>query len=191
MWRQFMLATMLLMALGVTTAVASDDQGWPRVFQKDGKELTVYQPQVDFWKDYKVLHARFAIAVKTGAKKEEKYGVVESEAQTVVDQDARTVALVPKSRELRFPNTSDSEAAALTAVTDELYPPGQALVVSLDRILAYLDPEKQPQQAAVELNYDPPKIFHSNEPAFQPCSSQSSLHSRCVLFWTDLSASIC
>lgn len=163
--RRFLLAVMLFAALSVTMAAASDDQGWPRVFQKDGKELTVYQPQVDFWHDYKILHARFAIAVKTGAKKEEKYGVVESEAQTVVDQDARTVALIPKSRELRFPNTSDSEAAALTAVADELYPPGQALVVSLDRILAYLDPEIQPQQKAVELNYDPPRIFFSAEPA--------------------------
>ncbi|ACU89187.1 hypothetical protein [Desulfomicrobium baculatum] len=164
-WRRFLLAVMLCAALSVTAAAASDDQGWPRVFQKDGKELTVYQPQVDFWQDYKVLHARFAIAVKTGAKKEEKYGVVETEAQTVVDQDARTVALIPKSRELRFPNTSDSEAAALKAVADELYPPGQALVVSLDRILAYLDPEKQPQQPPVELNYDPPRIFFSDEPA--------------------------
>jgi len=112
-WRRFLLAAMLCAALSVTAAAASDDQGWPRVFQKDGKELTVYQPQVDFWQDYKVLHARFAIAVKTGAKKEEKYGVVETEAQTVVDQDARTVALIPKSRELRFPNTSDSEPRPL------------------------------------------------------------------------------
>ena len=163
--RGFVLTMLLLSAMSVTASAASDDQGWPRVFQKDGKELTVYQPQVDFWKDYKTLHARFAIAVKAGAKKEERYGVAETEAQTVVDQEARTVALIPKSRELRFPNTSDSEAAALRAVADELYPPGQALVVSLDRILACLDPKEQPQQQAVELNYDPPRIFFSDKPA--------------------------
>ncbi len=48
---------------------------------------------------------------------------------------------------------------------DELNPPGRAVTVSLDRVLAYLDPAKQPQQKAVELNLDPPKLFYSQKPA--------------------------
>jgi len=161
-----LMVTLMLLAIGASAlGQTTEDQGWPRVFQKDGKELTVFQPQVDSWSDYKTLHFRCAIAVKTAASKTEKYGVLENEAETVVDQDSRVVAVMPKIRELRFPNTSDSVAASLRSVVDELLPPVQAMTLSLDRILAYLDPEKQRQQRAVDLNLDPPKIFYSGKPA--------------------------
>jgi hypothetical protein len=68
-------------------------------------------------------------------------------------------------RILRFPNTSDSEEKSLRKDVDELYPQGKALTISLDRIIAYLDPEKQAQQQAVELNLDPPRVFYSSKPA--------------------------
>lgn len=155
----------LLVAIAANAAMASDGPGWPKVIRKDGKELTVYQPQVDFWQDYKLIHFRCAIAVKAASSKQEMYGVVENEARTVVDHDARTVALVPGTRELRFPNASDSVSAALRKMVDELYPPGKALILSLDRVLAYLDPEKQPQQSAVDLNDDAPPIFQGSKPA--------------------------
>jgi len=142
-----------------------EDPGWPRLVQADGKELTIYQPQVDYWTDYKILHFRCAIAVKTGKNAKEKYGVAEIEAETVVDQDNRVVALMPKTRILRFPNIPDSEAKALGKTVEELYPQGRPMTVALDRILAYLDPKKQPQQHTVDLNLDPPKIFFSTKPA--------------------------
>jgi len=161
---------LLLMVAGASLAAPSEtsspgDPGWPRVIKKNNKELTIYQPQVDSWQDYKNLHARFAIAVKDGKSKKETFGVAEVDAETVVDQVARVVAVIPKKRELRFPNTTDAEAAALRNVVEEIHPFGQAMTVSLDRILAYIDPAQQRQQAAVELNLDPPKIFSSNKPA--------------------------
>jgi hypothetical protein len=157
------------MLSGATAAFSADsppgdDPGWPRVIKKNGKELTIYQPQVDSWQDYKNIHARFAIAVKDEKSKKESFGIVEWDAETVVDQDARVVAVMPKKRDLRFPNTSDAEAAALKNVVDEIKPFGQAVSVSLDRILPYLDPAQQQQQPAVELNMDPPKIFFSSKP---------------------------
>lgn len=143
----------------------ADDPGWPRVIQKNGKQLTIYQPQVDFWKDYKLLHFRCAISVKTGSSKNEKFGVAEIEAETVADQAARTVTMFPKQREIRFPNTSEKEEASLRGIVDELNPPVQEMTVSLDRVLAYLDPDQHSQQAPVELNLEPPKIFYSSKPA--------------------------
>ncbi len=140
------------------------DPGWPRVFKQDKKQLTVYQPQVDYWNGYTNIHFRCAIAVK-GVSKQEKFGVAEVDAVTVVDQAARVVALVPTQRDLRFPNTSDSELASLRRVVDELRPPGQAMTISLDRVLAYLDPAEQPTQKPVELNLDPPRVFYSRKPA--------------------------
>ena len=160
----------LLVFLSTSVFAASgpaspDDPGWPRVTQKNDKKLTVYQPQVDFWKDYANLHFRCAISVKPGASKQEKFGVAEVDAETVVDQTARVVALIPTKRDLRFPNTSEAEAASLRNTVEELHPFGQAIKISLDRVLACLDPEQQPIQHAVELNLDPPKVYYSRKPA--------------------------
>ncbi len=159
----------ILLVSASTVVISADlpsvDPGWPRVIKANGKELTIYQPQVDYWTDYKLLHIRYAIAVKTFKNAKEKFGVVEAEADTVVDHANRVVSMLPKSRSLRFPNTSDAEADTLRQTVNELYPPGRPLTVSLDRIIACLDPEKQAQQQAVELNLDPPKIFFSSKPA--------------------------
>lgn len=161
--------TLFLTLSGSTYAFSasssSEDPGWPRVIKKNGQELTIYQPQVDYWQDYKNIHVRFAIAVKDEKTQKEVFGVAEVDADTVVDQTARVVAVMPKKRELRFPNTSDAEAAALRGVVEKLHPFGQAMTVSLDRVLAYLDPAQQPLQQAVELNIDPPKVFYSSKPA--------------------------
>lgn len=163
------LLTLLLLHSGAWSAFAAapapDDPGWPRVIKKSGKELTIYQPQVDSWQDYKNLHVRFAFALKEEKAKKETFGIAEIDADTVVDQVARVVAIIPKKRELRFPNTTEAESTALRRTIEELHPPQQSLTVSLDRLLAYLEPENQRLQHSVQLNLDPPKIFHSNKPA--------------------------
>ncbi len=144
---------------------ADDDPGWPRVIKANGKELTVYQPQVDAWQEYKELHARYAFALREGASSPELFGVAEVVADTVVDQETRVVTIIPQSRELRFPDTTEEKAAALRATVESLLPPRQTINVSLERVLAYLDPEQQNLQHAVSLDLDPPKVFHSEQPA--------------------------
>lgn len=155
---------LLLWQLAPVANAQTADPGWPRVFKKDKKQLTVYQPQVDYWNGYTNLHFRCAIAVK-GVTKQEKFGVAEIDAVTVTDHAARIVAVVPTQRDLRFPNCSDSELAALRRAVDELKPLGQALTISLDRVLAYLDPAQHPTQPPVEVNLEPPTIFYSRRPA--------------------------
>lgn len=165
----FVILALLLMVTAASFAHSAEsppfDPGLPRLIQANGKELVIYQPQVDYWTDYRVLHCRCAFSIKTGKNAAEKFGVAEMEAETVVDQANRVVTLLPKMRVLRFPNTSESEANSLRRTVAELYPQGRPITVSLDRVLAYLDPARQPQQQAVELNLDPPKIFHSTSPA--------------------------
>src|SRR5262245_54038686 len=148
----------------LTAAAQPADPGWPRVFKQGNQQLTVYQPQVDYWHGYTNIHFRCAIAVK-GVTKQEKFGVAEVDAVTVTDQAARIVAMVPTQRDIRFPNTSDSELASLRNAVDELRPPGQATTLSLDRVLAYLNPTQQPTQTPVAVNLDPPRIFYSRQPA--------------------------
>lgn len=140
------------------------DPGWPRVFRQGGRQLTVHQPQVDFWHGHTNLHFRCAIAVK-GVLPEERFGVAEVDALTLTDHAARVVAVVPLRRELRFGGVSDTELAQLRQAVYQLKPPGQATTLSLDRLLAYLDPATHPVQRTTEVNLDPPKIFGSTTPA--------------------------
>ncbi|GAK49000.1 hypothetical protein U14_00217 [Candidatus Moduliflexus flocculans] len=152
-----------LFAYAATTEEA--DPGWPRLFEKDGRQVTVYQPQIEEWSDYKAIHALCAIAFKPDAAKEESFGVVDLTAKTIVDHDARVVMVMPTKREVRFPNLPDEEAAKLSALVNEVWPPKDAVSVSLDRVLAYMEPEKQANRQAVEVNLDPPTIYYSAQPA--------------------------
>ncbi len=167
--RVFLFLSLFLIVCGSLPRGASasppPDPGWPRVLKKNGSELTIYQPQIDSWNNYRDIVFRCAIAVKKAGAKERKYGVAEIEAQTETDHENRTVVVIPQKRELRFPNTTDTEANTLRTLVDEIHPPVSAMTISLDRVLAYMETEKQSQQKAVELNLDPPKIFHSSKPA--------------------------
>jgi hypothetical protein len=157
---------LVLFVASVSLAYAAEpaDPGWPRVFQVEGKTLTVYQPQVDYWNGYTNIHFRCAFAIK-GVTPQEKFGTVETDATTVNDQPNRTVVVIPIKRHFSFPKTSDAETAALTAAIDKIRPIGTPMTISLDRVLACLKPEQQKTQRSVDVNLAPPKIFYSSQPA--------------------------
>jgi hypothetical protein len=161
--RRFFLPWVVALSMAMS-AWATPDPGWPRIFKKDNQQLTVYQPQVDSWRGYTNLHFRCAIAVK-GVSKQEKFGVAEVDALTVTDHGARIVAIVPLKRELRFANVPEEELTKLRQAVEQLNPSGQATTLSLDRVIAYLDPASHPIQEPVEVSLDPPKIFSSTAPA--------------------------
>ena len=140
------------------------DPGWPRVFHFGERELTIYQPQVDYWNGYTNIHFRCAIAIK-GMTPQEKFGTVEVDATTVADQANRSVVVVPIKRHFSFPNTPAAETEKLTAAIDKIRPIGIPITVSLDRVLAYLKPDEQKTQRSVDVNLAPPKIFYSSQPA--------------------------
>jgi hypothetical protein len=164
--KTMLLAFAVLSAAFIQTSSAQTqaaDPGWPRVFKSSGRQLSVYQPQVDYWNGYSNIHFRCAIAVK-GVTTKEQFGVAEFDANTFVDQSARTVVFNPTSRELRFPNATDAEETRLTNAVNEIRPMQTQIAVALDRVLACLNP-KQSTLRPVDVKLDPPKIFTSRQPA--------------------------
>ena len=143
---------------------APTDPGWPREFTMESKKLTIYQPQVDEWKDHSTMHLRCAIEVD-GVLAEPKFGVAEIEARTLVDQTTRTVKLFATKREIRFAGVTEAEEKSLRDAVDKIRPPSQLITVSLDRVLPCLDPETAGVQKQVDVSLAPPKIFYSNKPA--------------------------
>ena len=137
------------------------DPGWPRQFNKNGQKVVVYQPQVDSWQDFTKLHYRVAISFAAGSGKKEIYGVAEGDADTVVNQETRTVDLKREGYQLRFPNLKPEEAAAAEKSVRQIVPEKSSFTLSVDRLLALLDPANEPLQPSVEVSVDPPKIFCS------------------------------
>lgn len=143
---------------------APADPGWPREHILENKKLTVYQPQIDEWKDHSTLRFRCAIKVE-GVLKEPTFGVAEIEAQTLVDSETRVVKLFTTKREYRFAGVSGDDEKSLLKAMDALSPPERLITVSLDRVLTCLDADSAVVQKQVDVNLDPPKIFYSSQPA--------------------------
>lgn len=155
---------LFVVLISATSAATTNDPGWPRVFKGDGQELTVYQPQIDYWNGYTNTHFRCAVSVK-GVTPDEKFGAAEIDAVTVVDQANRTVVVIPTHRQINFPKTSAADKASLIAAINKLRPTDRPLTISLDRVLACIKPEDQKTQRPVDVSLKPPKIFYSDQPA--------------------------
>ena len=144
-------------------AVDTTDIGWPRQVTKDSGTLIYYQPQVDEWKDYKVLNLRVAFSLTPKGGKQ-ALGVASIQAGTVVNKETRTVVFHDvQVNDVRFPSVDDADEAPLQTLFRELIPKGPQ-PISVDRLLAELDKDKL-QAEAVPLKNDPPEIFYSASPA--------------------------
>ncbi len=141
------------------------DPGWPRVLSDGSAKLLLYQPQVDNWKDFKILSTRFAVELTPAAGNPPVYGTLRIDADSSVDLETRSVLLTNiRLVNARYASAKDeAQAKAWTALTVKLIPK-RAMTVALDRLLAYLD-SSQVQRRDVQVALDPPPILVSMQPA--------------------------
>jgi hypothetical protein len=141
----------------------TSDIGWPREITRDGTTLVYYQPQLDAWKDYKLLECRMAFTL-TPRGGQKLVGVASLTANTLVDNDTRTAFLRDIAvKSVRFPSADPQTAGQMERLFRSLIPSGGE-PISLDRLMAMVERDKVPAQA-VALNNDPPRIFYSAGPA--------------------------
>lgn len=140
------------------------DSGWPRHYTNGNASLVVYHPQIDTWNAFQSLKGRCAFALTPGKGSEPVYGTFRFEGETLVDADNKLVLLRNlRSSDMRFPGATPAESATWPALAQQLLP-SSALVISLDRILAYMRANETPRREARILTEAPP-IFVRNEPA--------------------------
>ena len=144
-------------------AGSSTDQGWPRSIDRDGLNLVYYQPQVDDWKDRRVLNARMAFVVTPKGGKPTP-GIATLSGNTKVDMASHSV-FIDKLQigTLKFPNLSAADAAPMEQLMRTLFP-GKAMTISLDRLLASLKQATKVSKG-VAVKMDVPAIFASSTPA--------------------------
>lgn len=106
---------------------------WPREFEQDGYTFTIYQPQVDSWKDSK-LSARTAVQVSGKDLKQPAFGSLFLSATTAADMAKREVTLTDlKVTEAKFPSVTPEVLKILKSRTLP-----EKMVVSLDQLTANL-----------------------------------------------------
>ena len=91
-----------------------DDQKWPQeLMGGDGSTVLLYQPQVESWKDYKLLRARMAVAFRRmGTRPRPAAPVLEGD--TATNREAGQVRISNiRILEGRFPALSPSESDRL------------------------------------------------------------------------------
>src|SRR5580704_7121093 len=147
-------------------AAASNTTGppsWPRVIDRNGNHVIVYQPQLKSWTQYRTLTADTAMSI-TGADGKQIVGVVTWEANTIANVATRMVFIDRfKVISSRFPGLPADQEAAMQAKMAQVYPT-LTLNISLDRMLAMLSPSHEPEHT-IPVNSDVPSIFVSTVPA--------------------------
>ena len=144
-------------------AASTPTGDWPREITGNGNRLTYYQPQVDGWTDYRRLDGRVAV-VLTPSGGQSVPGMITLQAQTDTNFDERTVAIHDiRVTSALFPSLDDATQQKMRSLAEGLFPK-DAVLISLDRMLAAAEDKATPGQKAA-LKTNPPKIFVSTEPA--------------------------
>ena len=150
---------------GATQAKPRVDEAWPRKATRGDETISMYQPQLEVWKDDE-LHAYAALALESKTKSTTKYGVVWFTARTEVDKVNRQVTLDNfQITKVKFPTMETKETEYQTFLQAKL--PGKSKVIALDRLEAALaaSDSEQAGAEAFQVNNDPPKVIFATKPS--------------------------
>ena len=139
------------------------EKAWPRVIQGKTATVTMYEPQLDSWKDDEFA-ARAAVSVQEGDAAP-VFGAVWISGRFDVDRDARTVDFFDiKIPTVAFPEASEERRQELAAFLEREIPKWD-LEMELDRVIPLLDNAEVALSEAAELKNTPPRIIVTYTPA--------------------------
>ncbi|MEN8193871.1 MAG: hypothetical protein ABFS12_13700, partial [Bacteroidota bacterium] len=159
-----MFLILFLLSTQITVfAERTNELSWPREFEKNNYVITVYQPQVESFKE-NILEGRMAVSVKP-KEKDLLFCAAWFKATISTDIEERTAALekieIPK---MHFPDMEDQSKidkfSQLLASEIESWD----IVMSLDRLTASLGDVEDLQTKTATLNNDPPEIYFRTTP---------------------------
>ena len=136
---------------------------WPKVIDRDGNHIIVYQPQLKSWEKYRTLVADTAISI-TPAGGKQILGVISWRANTLANVSERTVYVSGiEVLSSRFPTLDPQHEAEMQQKISHVYPT-MTFNVSLNHMIASLEKAKEPFNAAA-VSTQVPTIFASTTPA--------------------------
>jgi hypothetical protein len=152
--------TFLIMFIAIH--LSSQDVKFPRQLTSEGSVLTMYQPQVDSWQEYKRLHFRMAFTL-TPKEDQEVSGVLYMSADTETSMETHMVFINNFSTsKINFPSLDETNARKLDTAVRTFMTPDRSLVMSVEQVVA-CTPRKDSVKTVI-LNNNPPVIFSSMKP---------------------------
>jgi len=141
-----------------------DPVSFPRSLESPEGVVVVHTPQIDTWKDYASVDARFAVEVTPANEDETVFGVVEFTADTDPNLELRVVAVENVAITVTsFPESDDARRKELDQIVRSSIQ-SKTHYVPLDVMLSYIAPDASlPEESG--LSFEPPPIFYSPTPA--------------------------
>src|ERR1700733_579814 len=84
---------LLLLLTHITYAQDQTNFNWPKVFTANGNQMVVYQPEVDTWKDQRVLSGKAAVQLTLAGQTQPLTGAIWFTADTALNQQDRMVLI--------------------------------------------------------------------------------------------------
>ena len=142
------------------------DRGWPRGYNLPSEgQIVLFEPQIASWDDQK--HAVALAAVSYVAKGAEKpvIGTIKIETDTLVSPEQRLVKFSTlKITEANFQSLPKEQTQEIVKEIEKNIP-DEDRIISLDRVLAYLDKSTIRPKNVTGIKSDPPRLYVSKIPA--------------------------
>ncbi len=153
-------------SLAKSNAPQPADKGWPRGYSLPSEaQLVIYQPQIASWEDQKQLVALAAISYVAKGEAKPAMGTIKLEADTSVALEQRLVKFTNlKITETNFQTLSKDQSREIASEIEKNLP-DEERIISLDRVLAYVDKSTINPKNVTGLKSDPPRIILAQSPS--------------------------
>ncbi|MCF6174251.1 MAG: hypothetical protein L3J71_00635 [Victivallaceae bacterium] len=147
-----------------TTPAIAETNKWPYEIIISDAEISIFQPQLESFKNNK-LTARSVISIKTPKAKNEMFCTVWFSADTMIDKSERIVRFKNVAiTKLSFPGVPEKVKINMgKIITDKFL--SNITQIELDRLLPMLDTIKQPPANKDKFINKVPQLFFSKVPA--------------------------
>ena len=157
----FKFSAAFFIVMSSLTANAADL--YPKILKLSNGELTVYQPQIETWKDYREIIGWVAVVLKPNGA-EAITGALKVQAMTDVNHDERmVVAYNKKILDLNFPTLGKQKASELKVQIEKAISKAPE-IIPLDLVLAAVG-KSEKRTKSVKISKEIPNIFYSSNPA--------------------------
>jgi hypothetical protein len=151
---------------GVQSSQKAADRGWPRGYSLPSEaQIVLFQPQIASWENQKQLVAYAAVSHVAKGEQKPALGTIKFATDTEVSLEQRLVKFSKiKIVETNFQTLSKEQTQEMVSELEKNIPE-EDRVITLDRVLAYVDKSTINPKNVDGLKSDPPRLILTQSPS--------------------------
>jgi hypothetical protein len=151
---------------GVQSSQKAADRGWPRGYSLPSEaQIVLFQPQIASWENQKQLVAYAAVSHVAKGEQKPVLGTIKFATDTEVSLEQRLVKFSKiKIVETNFQTLSKEQTQEMVSELEKNIPE-EDRVITLDRVLAYVDKSTINPKNVDGLKSDPPRLILTQSPS--------------------------